>query len=128
MPAADTPPFSIDSTSSVPPFEQLRVQFLARIDDGELAAGARLPTVRQLAQELGIAANTVARSYRELEADGVIETRGRNGSFVSSHGSVVEQRAQEAAAEYATRIRQLGVEPEHAITLVSVALKDASRR
>ena len=114
---------SIDPRSAVPPFEQLRVQFLALIDEGDLAAGARLPTVRRLAEDLGIAPNTVARTYRELESDGVIETRGRHGSFVSSHGSVTEQRAQEAATDYAARIRALGLTTEAAVALVAAALK-----
>ena len=69
----------IDPRSPVPPFEQLRVQLLAQVQSGELAPGARLPTVRRLADDLGIAPNTVARTYRELEASGIIETRGRNG-------------------------------------------------
>lgn len=115
---------SVDPRSAVPPFEQLRVQFLALIDSGKLAAGTRLPTVRRLAEDLGIAPNTVARTYRELESDGMIETRGRHGSFVSSHGSVVEQRAQEAAAEYAARVRSLGVSSETAIGLVVAALSE----
>ncbi|MHB1329885.1 MAG: GntR family transcriptional regulator, partial [Gemmatimonadales bacterium] len=49
----------IDPKSAVPPFEQLRVQLLEQIDDGYLAAGAKLPTVRRLAEDLGLAANTV---------------------------------------------------------------------
>ena len=66
---------SIDKTSTTPPFEQLRMQLLAAVQDGRLPAGTRLPTVRGLATELGLAVNTVAGSYRALEKDGVIETR-----------------------------------------------------
>lgn len=113
---------TIDPRSAVPPFEQLRVQLLALATDGELAPGTRLPTVRRLAEDLGVAPNTVARTYRELETDGIIETRGRHGSFVSSHGDAAERQAQEAAAEFAARIRQLGVEPNRAIGLVTAAL------
>jgi DNA-binding transcriptional regulator YhcF (GntR family) len=53
-----------------------------------------MPTVRTLATELGIAANTVARAYRELERDDVIETRGRNGTFVSTAGDPTQKQAQ----------------------------------
>ena len=74
----------IDATSSVPPYEQLRTQVAPQVADGRLPAGTRLPTVRQLAAELGVAANTVARAYRELEADGVVVTHGRRGTFVPS--------------------------------------------
>ena len=114
---------TIDPRSAVPPFEQLRVQLLSLATDGELAPGTRLPTVRRLAEDLGIAPNTVARTYRELETDGIIETRGRHGSFVSSHGDAAERQAQEAAAAFAARIRQLGVEQDRAIGLVTAALR-----
>ena len=75
---------SIDASSPVPPFEQLRAQIASQAASGELPAGTKLATVRALAADLGLAANTVARAYRELEADGVITTHGRKGTFVSS--------------------------------------------
>lgn len=75
---------TVDPSSAVPPYEQLRTHVAAAVHDGRLAAGARLPTVRGLAGELGLAVNTVAKAYRALESDGVIETRGRGGTFVSS--------------------------------------------
>ena len=77
---------TLDPTSALPPFEQLRIQVIDAVLSGRLAAGAKLPTVRRLAEDLGIATNTVARSYRELERAGYIETRGRNGSIVASRG------------------------------------------
>ena len=101
----------IDSGSSTAPYEQLRAQLAAQVTSGELAAGARLATVRRLAEDLGLAPNTVARAYRELEADGFIETHGRNGTFVSAQGDAAERAAQDAAREYADRIRKLGVAP-----------------
>lgn len=113
----------IDPKSSVPPFEQLRVQLLEQISSGSLAPGAKLPTVRRLAEDLGLAANTVARSYRELEALGMIETRGRNGSFVATLGSAAERGAQEAARAYADRIRQLGVHPDVGLEYAKAALR-----
>lgn len=113
----------VDPSSQTPPFEQVRQQVLALVSAGTLAAGTRLPTVRGLAQELGIAANTAARAYRELESDGIIETRGRNGTFVAPHGDVVQRQAQEAAAAFAARIRQLGVEPERGLELARAALR-----
>jgi DNA-binding transcriptional regulator YhcF (GntR family) len=79
---------TIDPGSATPPFEQLRTQFIAQITAGELIAGAKLPTVRKLADELGLATNTVARAYRELEADGFVETHGRNGTHVNAQGDV----------------------------------------
>lgn len=124
MPNSPHGSLAIDPASTVPPFEQLRVQFRDLVASGNLAPGTRLPTVRQLAEDLGLAPNTVARAYRELETDGVIETRGRNGSFVSSHGDPTQRQAQEAAATFAQRIRSLGLDADQAITLVTAALRN----
>ncbi len=67
-------------------FEQLRTQILELVKSERLVAGTKIPTVRGLASQLHIAPNTVARTYRELEQLGVIETRGRLGSFVAASG------------------------------------------
>jgi len=115
---------AIDASSATPPFEQLRVQLAAQITSGGLAGGARLPTVRKLAEELGLAPNTVARTYRELEADGFITTRGRNGSFVTPQGDPAHQQAQEAARAFADRIRKLGITDDDAMAYVTAALRD----
>lgn len=64
-------------------FDQLRNQIIDAIRAGRLPPGARLPTVRELAGQLGLAVNTVARAYRELEAAGIVETRRRFGTFVA---------------------------------------------
>jgi DNA-binding transcriptional regulator YhcF (GntR family) len=115
--------FRIDSSSAIPPFEQLRAQVIDRINSGELAGGTRLPTVRNLADELGLAPNTVARAYRELEADGFIATRGRNGSFVAPQGDAAHQQAQEAARAFVDRIRKLGIPDAEGIAYVTAALR-----
>ena len=114
---------TIDPKSPVPPFEQLRLQFVDQVRSSELAAGAKLPTVRRLADDLGLAPNTVARCYRELERDGFIETRGRNGSFVSAQGDPAAQQAQVAARAYADRIKQLGLSTDDALAWVAAALR-----
>lgn len=114
--------FVIDTTSAVPPFEQLRLQFAQQIQDRTLPVGHKLPTIRGLATELGLAANTVARSYRELEEAGLIETRGRAGSFVSAAGEHVRARVQRAAAEYAAVVTSVGLDPAEAVRIVEAAL------
>lgn len=73
----------IEDHPSRPLFDQLRNQIIEAIRAGTLPPGSRLPTVRELAGELGLAVNTVARAYRELDAAGVVETRGRHGTFVA---------------------------------------------
>jgi DNA-binding transcriptional regulator YhcF (GntR family) len=100
---------AIDPAGTEPPFEQVRAQLAAAIESGALPAGARLPTVRSLAGDLGLAANTVARSYRELELAGLIETRGRNGTFVAGEATDAGRDAVRAAAEFARSMRALGL-------------------
>ncbi|MFC6087377.1 GntR family transcriptional regulator [Sphaerisporangium aureirubrum] len=112
----------IDSGSPVPPFEQLRAQFAKQIQDHTLAVGTRLPTIRHLAADLGLAVNTVGRAYRELEEAGLIETRGRAGSFVSSSGEEARERAHQAATAYAAVIASVGIDPAEALRIVQAAL------
>ena len=83
--------------------------------------GTRLPTVRRLAGDLGLAVNTVARAYRELERDGLVVTRGRNGTVVAA--SPDESVALDAAADYAARVRGLGLTTERALELVRGVLE-----
>jgi DNA-binding transcriptional regulator YhcF (GntR family) len=107
----------VDPAGPLPPYEQIRSQLAVQIEDERLRAGDRLPTVRRLAQDLGVAANTVARAYRELESAGLIETRGRAGSFVA--GSGVERAAREAAIQYVDRVRALGLDDREALDHVA---------
>src|SRR5580765_2500679 len=75
---------SIDPRDATPIYAQLERGFRAAIASGRLRSGDQLPTVRQLAVELRVNANTVARVYAELERAGVIETRRGVGSFISA--------------------------------------------
>ena len=112
----------IDQHSPTPPFEQLRVQVIEGVRAGVLSPGDKLPTVRRLAGDLGLAPNTVARAYRELERDEVIETRGRLGSFIAATGDATQKQAQLAAVAYAERMRSLGLPAEEALEIVRTAL------
>jgi DNA-binding transcriptional regulator YhcF (GntR family) len=115
-----TPIIDVDAESAVPPYEQVRDQLAARVRSGELSPGTKLPTVRGLAADLGLAANTVARAYRDLESLGLIETRGRAGSVVTGDG--VGRAARQAAHEYAETVQALGLDEAEAIRLVRRAL------
>ena len=75
---------AIDSRDPTPIYAQLERALRAAIATGRLRPGDQLPTVRQLAVELSVNANTVARVYGELERAGVIETRRGVGSFVTA--------------------------------------------
>jgi GntR family transcriptional regulator len=77
---------SIDVNDAVPVFTQLINQVREAVRRGDLKPGAALPPIRQLAADLQINPNTVAKAYRLLERDNVIETRGRHGSVVHVEG------------------------------------------
>jgi DNA-binding transcriptional regulator YhcF (GntR family) len=98
----------LDTGSGTAPYEQVRVQLATRIGDGRLPAGTRLPTVRALAAGLGLAVNTVARAYKELEADGLVATEGRRGTFVTG-GVPTPAAVRDAAAELALQARRAGL-------------------
>jgi DNA-binding transcriptional regulator YhcF (GntR family) len=113
---------SFDAASPVPPFEQVRLQLASQITGGLLTAGTRLPTVRQLADDLGLAVNTIARSYKELEAAGLVETRGRRGTVVTAGGDQARESLLAAAQRYATLARELGIGADEAVKYVETAL------
>jgi GntR family transcriptional regulator len=85
MKRTDTFGFRLDGKSGVPVYRQIIDQVLGGMATGTLAAGAQLPTVRQVAVDLAINPNTVARAYRELEIRGVLETQQGTGTFIANH-------------------------------------------
>ncbi|NUT33220.1 MAG: GntR family transcriptional regulator [Hamadaea sp.] len=115
----------VDTGSPVPAYEQIRAQIAAMIDSGGLPPGQRLPPVRQLAADLGLAVNTAARAYRELESAGLVVSRVRHGTVVADRprltSAQVSARLAEAAREYATAARLLGVPVEQARRAVEAA-------
>ncbi len=118
----------IDTASKIPPFEQLRAQLALMVSSGRLRPGARVPTVRGLAESLDLSNGTVARAYRELEHQGILMGRGRRGTFVADEPpnaySVQERRRHlaEAAAAFATTARQLDTGDDEALEAVAAAL------
>ena len=118
---------TIDADADTAPYEQLRGQIALEAREGRLPVGYKLPTVRGLAEELGLAANTVAKAYRALESDGVIETRGRHGTYIAA-GDAQAREVAAAAAEYVRRTRRLGLDDEAARAAVAEALRAAGDR
>ena len=110
----------LDDAGTVPRFEQLRAQLAVMVAVGRLEPGCRLPTVRDLAGQVGMAPGTVARAYRELEQEGTLAGRGRAGTFVVDDPPHSEphlerrRRLTEAARRFAAEIRQLGIGHEDA--------------
>src|ERR1700682_1908474 len=93
--------FRLDQHSGVPVYRQLIDQIQGGMASGTLAAGAQLPTVRQVAVDLAINPNTVLRAYRELEIRGVIDTQQGTGTFIS------ERKVMPDDAERSRRLEQL---------------------
>jgi DNA-binding transcriptional regulator YhcF (GntR family) len=113
----------IDARSAVPPYEQLRQQVTALVRAGALATGSRLPAIRQLANDLGLAGGTVARAYRELENDGIVTTHGRHGTVVATvdHRDRASAALVDAARRYAVDARRAGAGVEDAIAALRAA-------
>lgn len=111
----------IDEESFVPLTEQIRRGITAQVASGDLPVGTRLATVRQLAGDLGLAPGTVARAYQLLEADGVLETRGRRGTFVAGgvQAAAASSPLEDLARAYLLEARQLGATAHEAVTRVS---------
>ncbi|RPK37540.1 HTH-type transcriptional repressor YtrA [Streptomyces sp. ADI92-24] len=120
------PAIRVDTTSQAPPYEQIRTQLAALIRTGRLTEGERLPTVRQLAADLGLAPGTVARAYRELEAAELIRTRRGAGTRVAALPS--EPHPHDAdqlttlARDFTSTARALGADAEDILTAVRDAL------
>lgn len=113
----------LDTSSSVPPFEQIKQAVLGAANSGEAAVGTRLPPVRTLAAHLGIAANTAARAYKELEQSGAVETKGRAGTVIAAGGDDARRRAAEAADAFAVVVRSTGLSEADAVAFVRAALR-----
>lgn len=115
----------IDTGSAVPAYEQLRAQLVAMVESGGLPTGTRLPPIRQLAGDLGLAVNTVGRAYRELELAGVAEARGRHGTVIVGTGAMGQpqrQKVVDAAADaFARSAQHHGASLQGALDAVTAA-------
>jgi DNA-binding transcriptional regulator YhcF (GntR family) len=115
----------VDPGSPTPPYEQIRAQVATMIEAGTLPPGTQLPPIRQLAADLGLATNTVARAYRELELEGFVTSRVRHGTTVAARPALgrgeIRRRVDEAAQAYAAIARQLGVDADEAAARLHAA-------
>lgn len=116
----------INRAADQPPFLQVRSQIETAIRSRQLPVGTRLPPVRELAGRLQVAPGTVARAYRELDAQGLVETRGRHGTFISDPAAdrtLNHRQLAELAEAYARTAAQLGIRPGVASDLIEQALR-----
>ncbi len=113
---------SVDPSRALPVYEQVREQIRRMVASGTLQPGARLPTIRQLAADLGLAKGTIERAYELLEGDAVIERHGRNGSYVSDVVPATEHEVtiglQVAAETLVIVARQFGADEEATLRAV----------
>lgn len=119
---------SIDPDRALPVYEQVREQIKRMVSAGTLQAGTRLPTIRQLAADLGLAKGTIERAYELLESDTVIAMNGRKGSFVlEMTKATVRERTvglNSAAESLIVIARQLGADEQATIDAVRRAWRD----
>ncbi len=118
---------TVDPTRALPVYEQIREQITRMVAAGTLRSGTRLPTIRQLSNDLGLAKGTIERAYELLESDAVVQTRGRLGTFVQPM-TVTPKRdrieALRAAADAVAIVaRQLGATDDEAIDAVRHACR-----
>jgi DNA-binding transcriptional regulator YhcF (GntR family) len=126
------PLLTVVTDDVIPPYEQLRRQLTQLIESGALAPGQRLPPLRQLAGDLGLAVGTVARTYRELEADGLITAHRGGGSRVTKTlpemtAGQKQQQLREYAFDYVLRARLLGAQDDTILDAVSQAISKSAR-
>jgi GntR family transcriptional regulator len=119
---------SVDADSPLPPYEQVRARIAELIEAGQLPPGYRLPTVRQLAADLGVAPGTIQRAYRELELAGHAVPNGRHGTAVAAapprlSATERRQRLAAAAASYAEIAHRLGFDADQALTAADRVLR-----
>jgi GntR family transcriptional regulator len=121
----------VDGSDPTPVYEQIRGQVVDMVVAGTLPAGTRLPTIRQLATDLGLAKGTVAKAYETLLRDGIVRSAGRNGTVVADDQLPApadrDAQLEEAARSYAVRVRQLGVDTEQAVEAFERATRQLGR-
>jgi GntR family transcriptional regulator len=122
---------TVITSSPEPVYEQIVRQVQDAVASGELATGAPLPTVRQLAGDLQLNRNTVARAYKQLEDRGVILTAGRKGTFVRDDASheverIKSHRAQRSVRQLVAALLGEGLSRADIATLFDDALRVAS--
>ena len=119
----------VESTSGVPITKQIAEQIRMRCASGALAPGDRLPSVRQLAQELAVNQNTILRVYERLTAEGLLERRHGDGTYVAERLPTGQLKAQREllkneVARLVRRASALGVEADELHDLIDQALRD----
>ena len=115
------PGLRLDPTSALPVFEQIQTQVVDLVTPGRWPGGTRLPPVRTLADELGVAPGTVAKAYRALEQEGFVVTAGRRGTVVAEQQGVPDELRAELRAALQPFLDR-GLKKGEVVRLVQVVL------
>ena len=126
------PALVVDAADPTPPYEQLRRQLADLIGGGVLEPGTRLPPLRQLAADLGLAVGTVARSYHELEVAGLVVSRRGGGTKVAADATRrsaadITRTVEDAAQALVRGARLLGAPDDAVRAAIERALTTHSR-
>lgn len=117
----------IDAGSAVPVYEQLKRQIKLEIVSGESPQDSRMPSIRQLASQLTINPNTIAKVYRQLESEGFLQSRTGSGFFVKLEQGHIDKTRKKLLAEIAEELIsksiELGFTPEELIKTLSIKLE-----
>lgn len=119
---------SINAQDKQPIYQQIIDRFILLISKGALANGEQLPSIRELASQLGINPNTVARAYTELERRGVIITYPKKGAFVAEDQlqTEVERYAKDALRDWFETYSRLGISQDKLEQWVKEVSENAS--
>ena len=125
--ANQTVQITIDSDSGIPLWLQLRNRLIYLIASGRLKAGDKLPTVRELAVDLGVNYNTVSKVYQDIERDGYIVSKRGRGTFVHDKyrnaSETADNAAESLADAFIQQCRELGVPRADIVALVESRLE-----
>ena len=122
----------INTGDSTPYYSQIAGQVRYLVASGQLAPGEQLPTIRQLAERITVNPNTVARAYRDLEAEGLVEARRGAGVFVTATVSPLSQKEKlrtltEGIDNLLVTAKQLGFDSETLLRLLKQRQKKLER-
>lgn len=125
--------FRLDSSSGVPFYRQIIDQVLLAVADGRLKVGTQLPTVRQLAVDLSVNLNTVAKAYREMEIRGIVQTQQGTGTFIAARATGGRAREKRKAVSdlldrFIANAEALGIPIEDLVEALVERAESARRR
>src|SRR5688572_21616835 len=124
--------FRLDSSTGVPFYRQIIDQVLLAVGDGRLKPGEQLPTVRQLAVDLSVNLNTIAKAYREMEIRGIVQTQQGTGTFVAARSGAKSREKRKALQDLVDRLiangEALGIPIEDLVDALAERAEQARRR